>query len=187
MKIILENANHKVNNINDEPSFNGPVSNNINYHFKNPPQELLGAYFVKRNNPFKETYPYSNNQYTLEDLLKKEESISEAFLFYKVNAQKQDPKLKVHYVDLGNFPPTHKGEQGKFANSNLEKAVNNYLIINKITNKEFPIFKNGANIKANSGLMIQFKTNNQAVYFNNHDYRFFDSNTNLQTLLKMSN
>jgi hypothetical protein len=59
--------------------------------FKNPPPGLLYVYLKARDNPFKKKYPYGDNQHTLEDLLKYEIAIEEAFVFWGM----PNKKLKI--------------------------------------------------------------------------------------------
>ncbi|WEK82471.1 MAG: hypothetical protein PR2021_4030 [Candidatus Phytoplasma pruni] len=74
-----------------KPSYNNYQQTNLYYYLKNPPSGLLGVYFKPRFNPFKIEYPYADDLYTLEDLLKYEIAIEEAFVFWDA---KQNLKKK---------------------------------------------------------------------------------------------
>jgi len=79
-----------MNGVFDSPRYNLSGSPYLNWYIKNPPKNLLGVYFKPRKNPFHIEYPYGD-EYTLDDLLKNEISISEAYIFWDV---KQEPRFQ---------------------------------------------------------------------------------------------
>ncbi|NWN45726.1 DUF2963 domain-containing protein [Candidatus Phytoplasma pruni] len=74
--------------------FNSNQYKTMSWYFKSPPSNLIGAYFIPRQNPFNKEYPAADYQYTLEDMLKNKMSISEAHLFYKVEP------IKIHKYNV---------------------------------------------------------------------------------------
>ncbi|MGI3136154.1 MAG: hypothetical protein ACN23H_01050 [Candidatus Phytoplasma vitis] len=66
----------------------------FNWEFQNPPKDLIAVYFKPQNNPFKLEHPYSSNyKYTLDDLLKHEIAIEEAYIFW-------DKTYNPKFIDL---------------------------------------------------------------------------------------
>ncbi|TVY12270.1 hypothetical protein [Candidatus Phytoplasma pini] len=85
MKKILNQKNIYPKNINIvNPSFNKnniPEDSNIEWYIKNPSESLFGVYFKYFEN--KGMPSIENFQYSLEDLLKNNDIIEEAYIFYK--------------------------------------------------------------------------------------------------------
>ncbi|TVY12271.1 hypothetical protein [Candidatus Phytoplasma pini] len=64
------------------------------FHFKSPPEGLLGVYVKSRKNPFKEQYPDDKgNQCTLEELLKYKIAIEKIFVFWDESKETNDNML----------------------------------------------------------------------------------------------
>jgi hypothetical protein len=80
-----------MNGFYDSPRYNCSGSKLLNWYLKNPPKNLLGVYFKPRKNPFHTGYPYGDYKYTLDDLLKQEIFIEEAYIFWDV---KQEPSFQ---------------------------------------------------------------------------------------------
>ncbi|WP_284928456.1 hypothetical protein [Candidatus Phytoplasma sp. AldY-WA1] len=80
-----------MHNFYDSPRYNLGNSQYLNWYLKDPPKNLLGVYFKPRKNPFYPEYHYGDYKYTLDDLLKNEISISEAYIFWDV---KQEPRFQ---------------------------------------------------------------------------------------------
>ncbi|MGI3136412.1 MAG: hypothetical protein ACN23H_02425 [Candidatus Phytoplasma vitis] len=85
------------------PVYNKSNEKNLYYCFKNPSEDLLGAYFIHNSNPFNIEYPSENNKYELIDLLKNEISISEAYIFWELKQKPQDTTKQYieHEIDHG--------------------------------------------------------------------------------------
>ncbi|WP_284928457.1 hypothetical protein [Candidatus Phytoplasma sp. AldY-WA1] len=70
----------------NKPGYNCYDSQSLGtYWFKDPPSGLITVYFKYRDNPFNQKYPVAHYKHTLDDLLKHEISISEAYIFWDVN------------------------------------------------------------------------------------------------------
>jgi hypothetical protein len=80
-----------MHNFYDSPRYNCSGSQYLNWYLKDPPKNLLGVYFKPRKNPFHTGYPYGDYKYTLDDLLKQEIFIEEAYIFWDV---KQEPRFQ---------------------------------------------------------------------------------------------
>ncbi|AGL90478.1 hypothetical protein [Candidatus Phytoplasma australiense] len=125
-----------------KPTYNPYAKNFIIWELKNPPAGLICAFFKARQNPFKEQYPRDDDKYTLDDLLKYEIAIEEAFVFWDVNKQPTQTNVNITFVN-----------QDIFASDNKEKAINEYLIKNKII-QEPKLIKLGCyNITPTTGLI----------------------------------
>ncbi|WP_341266633.1 hypothetical protein [Candidatus Phytoplasma fraxini] len=84
---------------NMPPSYNSYKTPQIlNWYLKNLSKDLLGIYFKPRTNPFKIEYPYGDYNYTLEDLLKYEIAIEEAFVFWDAKQKPQEIQPQIHLV-----------------------------------------------------------------------------------------
>ncbi|ABC65355.1 conserved hypothetical protein [Aster yellows witches'-broom phytoplasma AYWB] len=85
------------------PSYNSYQGIKLYWYLKNPPSGLLGVYFKHRPNPFNIQYPaYEDYKYTLEDLLKNEIAIEEAFIFWdaKQKPNKDKPNIKINSINI---------------------------------------------------------------------------------------
>ncbi|MCQ9618826.1 MAG: hypothetical protein NOI47_000408 [Candidatus Phytoplasma pruni] len=142
------------------PSYNAYRQTTLYYYLKNPPSGLLGVYFKPRLNPFKIEYPYADNNYTLEDLLKYEIAIEEAFVFWDAKQKPQDENVNIKVIvsDI-------------FADQNKEERINQYLINNNII-KQPKLIKLGCyNATTNTGLVAPLPSRTfheidiDAVYF----------------------
>ncbi|MFG6084866.1 MAG: hypothetical protein AB3F67_1320 [Candidatus Phytoplasma solani] len=169
------------------PGYNSPKSSLTNYYiFKNPPKGLLCAYFKARDNPFNERYPHGDYQNTLDDLLKYEIAIEEAFVFWDANV-----------ITPTNPPKIHLLQQNIYVGQSKEEAINKYLISNQITNHTKVIRPSCYNTTHNTGIVIPLPTSSynshtiDAVYFD-AGIRIMPENTPNKTytindLLKLSN
>ncbi|AGL90517.1 hypothetical protein SLY_0601 [Strawberry lethal yellows phytoplasma (CPA) str. NZSb11] len=126
-----------------KPTYNPYAKNFLIWELKNPPAGLICAFFKARQNPFKEKYPQDDDEYTLDDLLKYEIAIEEAFVFWDANKQPTQTNVNITFVKLDIF-----------ASDNKEKAINKYLIKNKII-KEPKLIKLGCyNATPTTGLVV---------------------------------
>ncbi|NWN45725.1 hypothetical protein [Candidatus Phytoplasma pruni] len=124
-------------------------------------------------------------------MLTHHDTISEAYLFYNVATQPQDPKLKVHTIDLGNFPPSTDPSENtmeQVINTDLQTAIINKLKENNIDYPSSVLWKNATNFNNKSGIILPFKTTNQIVFFVDtaESHRSFKNPPDLSNLLKMS-
>lgn len=166
------------------PAYNPYNSNFFRWHIKDPPKGLLGIYFKPRSNPFNIKYPSFDNKYTLEDLLKYEIAIEEAFVFWDAQQKTQEEKVNVELISINLFVDQSK-----------EEAINNYLIVNNII-KEKKFIKLGCyNITPQTGLvaplplgkLVGFEIEN--IYFDDGIRILPENKKNytLEDLLKLSN
>ncbi|MDO8079032.1 hypothetical protein OC716_02110 [Candidatus Phytoplasma aurantifolia] len=117
----IETVLHDLN----RPTYNPYHHNFLCQEFKNPPSGLLGVYLKPRINPFNEKYPAKDNEYTLEDLLKYEIAIEEAFVFWDVHQQPPlSTQANVEVILINHFIGQSK-----------EELINHYLIQNQIINE----------------------------------------------------
>ncbi|MCQ9618815.1 MAG: hypothetical protein NOI47_000397 [Candidatus Phytoplasma pruni] len=164
------------------PSYNAYRQTTLYYYLKNPPSGLLGVYFKPRLNPFKIEYPYADNNYTLEDLLKYEIAIEEAFVFWDVKQKPQDENVNIKLIvsDI-------------FADQNKEEIINRWLINNNII-KQPKLIKLGCyNATPNTGLVAPLPSRTfheidiDAVYFDDGIRIMEPHQGNIDVLLKLSN
>jgi hypothetical protein len=85
-----------MNGFYDSPRYNRSGSKFLNWYLKDPPKNLLGVYFKPRKNPFQIEYHYGDYKYTLDDLLKQEIAISEAYIFWDIK------RTIISYKDITN-------------------------------------------------------------------------------------
>ncbi|WP_349402041.1 putative membrane protein [Candidatus Phytoplasma solani] len=152
--------------------------------FKNPPKGLMGVYLKPRTNPFNQTYPCADYKYTLEEILKYEIEIEEAFLFW-------DAKEKPHKIQ----PQINLVVTNIFTDQNKEEEINNYLMKNNII-KEPKLIKLGCyNATPTTGLVLPLPSKTfcdipiEAIYFDD-GIRILpedNQNCNIEDLLKLSN
>ncbi|CAM12062.1 Conserved hypothetical protein [Candidatus Phytoplasma australiense] len=160
---ILKYFNIKTSTYGLDKSTYNPYAKNIFYwELKNPPAGLICAFFKARQNPFKIKYPQDDYEYTLDDLLKYEIAIEEAFVFWDVQQKNQEEKGNVELIIINLFVDQSK-----------EKAINDYLIQNKII-KEPKLIKLGCyNITPTTGLITPLPAGGfngieiAAIYFDN--------------------
>ncbi|MGL9687718.1 MAG: hypothetical protein ACQBVK_02935 [Candidatus Phytoplasma sp. TWB_XP] len=161
---ILKYAGIKSNVIAYD-DFNTPSYNSFNdsifyWHTKDPPEGLIGVYFKPRSNPFNIKYTAVDREYTLEDLLKYEIAIEEAFVFWDAQQKTQDEKVNAELISIDLFVGQSK-----------EEAINNYLIQQKIIQKPKLIKLGCYNITPTTGLIAPLPLGNYlffeigAVYF----------------------
>ncbi|MEC4558607.1 MAG: hypothetical protein U9532_00210 ['Conium maculatum' witches'-broom phytoplasma] len=124
------------------PSYN-PYNKQFFYpKLKKPPQGLLGVYFKPRPNPFKSSYPATDYQYSLEDLLKYEIAIEEAFVFWETKQTPNEDNPNIQLI-VSNI----------FVGQSKEEVINEYLINENII-KEPKLIKLGCyNVTPNTGLV----------------------------------
>ncbi|WP_026071935.1 hypothetical protein, partial [Vaccinium witches'-broom phytoplasma] len=163
-------------------SFNQYNESFIHWHLKNPPSGLLGVYFKPRLNPFKIEYPYADNKYTLEDLLKYEIAIEEAFVFWDAKQKPQDENVNIKIIVTEIL-----------ANKSKEEVINNYLIQKNII-KQPKLIKLGCyNVTPNTGLVLPLPQETfhdiqiDAIYFDDGIRIMDPQQGNIQDLLKLSN
>ncbi|WP_373375506.1 hypothetical protein [Candidatus Phytoplasma solani] len=169
------------------PGYNSHTHKQVgSWYFKNPPKGLLGVYFKARDNPFNEKYPHRDHQYTLDDLLKYEIAIEEAFVFWDANV-----------ITPTNPPKIHLIAQDIYVGQSKEEAINKYLISNQITNHTKVINPYCYNTTHNTGIVIPLPTSSynshtiDTIYFD-AGIRIMPENTPNKTytindLLKLSN
>nr|WP_017192188.1 hypothetical protein [Milkweed yellows phytoplasma] len=164
-------------------SFNQYNESFIHWHLKNPPSGLLGVYFKPRLNPFKIEYPYADNKYTLEDLLKYEIAIEEVFVFWDAKQKPQDENVNIKIIVTEIL-----------ANKSKEEVINNYLIQKNII-KQPKLIKLGCyNVTPNTGLVLPLPQETfhdiqiDAIYFDD-GIRILSENQSyaIEDLLKLSN
>ncbi|KOR75224.1 hypothetical protein CPX_001816, partial [Candidatus Phytoplasma pruni] len=181
---ILEYFNIQTSAYNlEEPSYN-PYGRKFFFNkFKNPPSDLLGVYLKHRPNPFNIQYPDDEDyEYTLEDLLKYEIAIEEAFVFWDAKQKPQEIKPQINLI-VSNI----------FTDQNKEEVINHYLINNNII-KQPKLIKLGCyNATPNTGLVAPLPSRTfheidiDAVYFDD-GIRFMEPHQgNIDDLLKLSN
>ncbi|MDW3617971.1 MAG: hypothetical protein QFY14_02660 [Candidatus Phytoplasma pruni] len=164
------------------PSYNAYRQTTLYYYLKNPPSGLLGVYFKPRLNPFKIEYPYADNNYTLEDLLKYEIAIEEAFVFWDAKQKPQEEKVNIKVI-VSHIT----------VKENKEEIINRWLINNNII-KQPKLIKLGCyNATPNTGLVAPLPSRTfheidiDAVYFDD-GIRFMEPHQgNIDDLLKLSN
>ncbi|WP_049821846.1 hypothetical protein [Candidatus Phytoplasma mali] len=167
-----------LNQVYSNAGYNSYDKKNLNaWSFKNPPANLLAVYFKPRipcHYSVKEPYPESDNYYTLEDLLKHEYEISEAYIFEKVD--KIDSNLNIHYIKT--TIPYYQTEIN---------YIKNYLNFNQSINL------NCYNSNLKSGIISPLPNSNyngsfvDVVYFDD-GIRFMNPNNHdINDLLKLSN
>ncbi|MGE9276611.1 MAG: hypothetical protein ACQKHC_01805 [Candidatus Phytoplasma pruni] len=166
-----------------EPSYN-PYGRNFFYNkLKNPPSGLLEVYFKHRPNPFNIQYPDDEDyKYTLEDLLKYEIAIEEAFIFWDAKQKPQEIQPQINLV-VSNI----------FNDQNKEEVINHYLMENNII-EEPKLIKLGCyNTTPNTGLVVPLPQENlndiqiDAIYFDDGIRIIEPQQGNIQDLLKLSN
>ncbi|AGL90893.1 hypothetical protein [Candidatus Phytoplasma australiense] len=139
--------------LNKKPTYNSYANNSLIWYFKNPPAGLICVFFKARQNPFKEQYPQACDKYTLDDFLKYEIAIEEAFVFWDANKQPTQTNVNITFV-----------KQNIYASDNKEKAINEYLIKNKII-KEPKLTKLGCyNATPTTGLVVPLPSINYTTY-----------------------
>lgn len=157
-----------------------PYEKSFYCYLKNPPSNLVGVYFVFRNNPFNMIYPHEDNVDTLEELLTYKISISEAFIFWD---NKETPIIedKIELVELNAAVEYNK-----------EKLINQYLMDNNLIQKDKYIKLGGSyNFDNEEGIYLPYTDNTyqghiiEAVYFDEGE-RIVSPNTSLADLLKLS-
>ncbi|AGL90149.1 hypothetical protein [Candidatus Phytoplasma australiense] len=128
--------------LDTKPTYNPYAKNIFYWELKNPPAGLICAFFKARKNPFKEKYPQNDDEYTLDDLLKYEIAIEEAFVFWDDQQKTQEEKGNMELIIINLFVDQSK-----------EEAINNYLIKNQII-QEPKLIKLGCyNITPTTGLI----------------------------------
>ncbi|WP_017191746.1 hypothetical protein [Poinsettia branch-inducing phytoplasma] len=159
-----------------KPSYNNYQQTNLYYYLKNPPSGLLGVYFKPRFNPFKIEYPYADDLYTLEDLLKYEIAIEEAFVFWDAKQKPQEIPPQINLV-VSNI----------FTDQNKEEIINRWLINNNII-KQPKLIKLGCyNATTNTGLVAPLPSRTfheidiDAIYFDD-GIRIMEENPQKQTI-----
>ncbi|AGL90036.1 hypothetical protein [Candidatus Phytoplasma australiense] len=151
---ILKYFNIKTSNYGlDNPTYNPYTKNFFCYELKNPPAGLICAFFKARQNPFKEKYPQDDDEYTLDDLLKYEIAIEEAFVFWDANKQPTQTNVNITFVKLDIF-----------ASDNKEKAINEYLIKNKIIKEPKPTKLGCYNATPTTGLVVPLPSINYTTH-----------------------
>ncbi|WP_320412188.1 hypothetical protein [Candidatus Phytoplasma ziziphi] len=149
---------------------------------KDPPSGLMAVYFKPRSNPFKIKYPAANNKHTLEDLLKYEIAIEEAFVFWDAQQKTQEEKCNVQLININLFVDQSK-----------EEAINNYLIQQKIIQKPKLIKLGCYNATPNTGLVVPFPLGGflsfefEAIYFDDGIRLLPQLTYTIEDLLKLSN
>ncbi|AGL90520.1 hypothetical protein [Candidatus Phytoplasma australiense] len=139
--------------LDGKPTYNSYTENYMYWYFKNPPAGLICAFFKVRQNPFKEQYPTSGYKYTLDDLLKYEIAIEETFVFWDANKQPPQTNVNITFV-----------KQDIYASDNKEKAINEYLIKNKII-QEPKLIKLGCyNATPTTGLVVPLPSINYTTH-----------------------
>ncbi|WP_284928258.1 hypothetical protein [Candidatus Phytoplasma sp. AldY-WA1] len=83
-------------------NYNSSFNKHLSWNLKDPKDGLLGIYFQPRSNPFKTTYPYSHNEYTLDDLLTHKITIEKAYVFWDISKAPIDPNVGLHYINLND-------------------------------------------------------------------------------------
>jgi len=107
IKILKDNNNDNCY-FSNSFDFNKPGYNCYNnkllddYWFKDPPSGLITVYFKYRDNPFNQKYPVTHYKHTLDDLLKQEISISEAYIFWDVTQATRSQQAIIPYEDNSN-------------------------------------------------------------------------------------
>ncbi|WP_373402598.1 hypothetical protein [Candidatus Phytoplasma solani] len=169
------------------PGYNSHTYKQVgSWYFKNPPKGLLGVYFKPRINPFNSKHPHEDYKYTLDDLLKYETAIEEAFVFWDANV-----------ITPTNPPKIHLLQQNIYVGQSKEEAINKYLISNQITNHTKVINPYCYNTTPTTGLVLPLPSKNfheidiDAIYFD-AGIRIMPENTPNKTytindLLKLSN
>ncbi|GLH62023.1 hypothetical protein [Hydrangea phyllody phytoplasma] len=165
-----------------KPTYN-PYANTYFWWFlKDPPEGLMGVYFKPRSNPFNIKYPSFDNKYTLEDLLKYEIAIEEAFVFWDAQQKTQEEKCNVQLININLFVDQSK-----------EEAINNYLIQQKIIQKPKLIKLGFYNPTPNTGLVVPFPLGGflsfefEAIYFDDGIRLLPQLTYTIEDLLKLSN
>ncbi|WP_284928690.1 hypothetical protein, partial [Candidatus Phytoplasma sp. AldY-WA1] len=171
--------------VSNTPSYNMYDYNIMNWYLKDPEPGLLGVYFTSRPNPFKSTYPNSDYKYTLNDLLKYELEISDAYVFWNANETNLNLPIIHHivkiYTDQNN-------------NTYKENLIQKDLFDNKITNNRIHVDLNCYNSTTNTGLSVPFDSNGayfnyervEAVYFDG-GFRLENPNINFNNLKQLAN
>ncbi|MDV3157494.1 MAG: hypothetical protein Q8760_02040 [Candidatus Phytoplasma australasiaticum] len=126
----------------DNPAYNPYDRNYFCWELKDPSPGLLGVYLKPRNNPFCIQYPQGNKEYTLTDLLKYEIAIAEAWVFWDAKELLVPTNVNINLVKLDILVSDSK-----------EKAINDYLIENKIINQPKLIKLGCYNITPDTGLV----------------------------------
>ncbi|AGL90522.1 FlxA-like family protein [Candidatus Phytoplasma australiense] len=129
--------------LDEKPTYNPYAKNIFYWELKNPPAGLICVFFKARKNPFKIKYPHDGDEYTLDDLLKYEIAIEEAFVFWDAQQKTQEEKGNMELIIINLF-----GDRSK------EKAINDYLIQNQII-QEPKLIKLGCyNATPTTGLVV---------------------------------
>ncbi|MGI3136038.1 MAG: hypothetical protein ACN23H_00410 [Candidatus Phytoplasma vitis] len=170
---------------NSITNYNSNSNKVLCYNFKNPPKDLLGVYFKPRNNHFEIKYPYDNNKYTLEDILKYEIAIEEAYIFWDAKQKTKDENIRLELINLKIYP---YNEQTKI------EEVNKYLINNNIIKKHENIQLGCYNGTPNTGLVAFLPENKifenktiEAVYFDDGIRVMEPNSRTIEDLVKLSN
>jgi len=103
IKILKDNNNNcdfSSSFDSNKPGYNCYESQSLGtYWFKDPPNGLITVYFKYRDNPFNQKYPVAHYKHALDDLLKQEISISEAYIFWDVTQTTRSQQAIIPYED----------------------------------------------------------------------------------------
>jgi hypothetical protein len=153
------------------PSYNGD-NDCMYWYLKNPQDGLLNVYFKSRNNPFKITYPYVDNKYTLDELLTYEIAIEKAYVFWDISKAKIDSNVNIKTINLDYYFNTTK-------ESELKKYLTETIKANDRDVKLgcYNAVPDGAiNVRFNSYEHFYYNNNKiEAVYFD-YGIRVLDAN-----------
>jgi len=163
------------------PSYNMYDYNIMNWYLKDPEPGLLGVYFTSRPNPFKSRYPNSDYKYTLNDLLKYELEISDAYVFWDANTKKSNLSIPIiqHIINIYS-------DQNN--NTYKENLIQKDLFDNGITNNKIYVELNCYNFSPKVGLSVPFESDE--LFFTNHKIEvvYFDGGLRLKNShIKLSN
>jgi hypothetical protein len=182
----MKNFNIEIDIRCRRPGYNAYNANWIWWHLKEPEPGLLHVYFKSRPNPFKAIYPATDNEYTLNDLLKYELSISDAYVFWDANIKD----------DLNTTICHHKIEIYNHQNNDTYKkeSIQKDLFDNNITNNKIRVNLNCYNLTSTAGLSALFNSNKsnfygykiEAVYFDD-GYRLEYPDISINNLIRLGN
>ncbi|WP_284928618.1 hypothetical protein [Candidatus Phytoplasma sp. AldY-WA1] len=168
------------------PAYNSYNNESLIWYLKEPENGLLGIYFKPRYNPFKTIYPADDYEYTLDDLLKYELEISDAYVFWDANIKD----------DLNTTILHHKIEICKEQNNIIYKtnSIQKDLFDDNITNNKIRVNLNCYNLTSTAGLSASFNSNKsdfygykiEAVYFDD-GYRLEYPDISIDNLIRLGN
>jgi len=172
--------------VSNTPSYNMYDYNMMNWYLKDPEPGLLGVYFTSRPNPFKSTYPNSDYKYTLNDLLKYELEISDAYIFWNANI-KDDLNTTIYHHTIHIYNHQNNDTYKK-------ESIQKDLFDNNITNNKIRVNLNCYNLTSTAGLSASFNSNEsnfygykiEAVYFDD-GYRLEYPDISINNLIRLGN